>query len=122
MTIGFSSSTSRPASRQAFACAKWKTCGVKMKTASSSPEYRRHEPGPVRLVGRHRQPVLVEQLGRRGERGRVRLADGDDLGLPAFEDLLEVMAGHDPGPDEPDARACRTDRGRPPARTQTHPT
>ena len=34
MTIGFSSRTSRPASRQAEACSKWRACGVTMKTAS----------------------------------------------------------------------------------------
>ena len=33
---------------------------------------------------------------------------GDDVGHTAVEDLLDVLAGHHAGADEPDARACRS--------------
>ena len=55
MTIGFSRRTSTPASRDAVVWAAWKTCGVMMKTTSSSGANRstkRVESGSFGGVGR----------------------------------------------------------------------
>ena len=80
MTMGFSSRTSRPASRQAVACAAWKTCGVMMTTASSVGRETLDEALPVGLVRRDVGAACGELgLGGCGDGRLGGLAQGDDV-------------------------------------------
>ena len=85
MTIGFSRRTSTPASRQAVVWAAWKTCGVMMKTTSSSGANRstkRVKSGSFGGVG---EADPAELGGRQLELGGGRLADSRRRPCPRAE-------------------------------------
>ena len=108
MTIGFSRRTSTPASRQAVVWAAWKTCGVMMKTTSSSGANRstkRVQSGSFGGVGR---PIRLNSVAVSSSAVGGRLADRDDDRVLAWEHVPEVAAGHRAHAD--DANANRVTR------------
>ena len=109
MTIGFSRRTSRPASRQAVAWAKWKTCGVMMKTASSSAAKRSRKRCQSGSFGGTGRPRAVNSIGGGLEGRRRRLAERRRR--PCRRAAASVRGGSAPSARADEADADRRSSG-----------